>query len=143
VISLASNRSILADSASDETGKAIAAVYRQFITALEERDARGVAALYTERAWLLPPNHDFVKGRAQIFAFWQAAMDSGIRSGSLRTLELEVFGNTAVEHGVYILTGPDRQQMDTGKYVVSWNKEAGKWKLHHDCWNCSKSPADK
>jgi uncharacterized protein (TIGR02246 family) len=143
VVSLGSNQLIAADRASDETVKAIASIYSQFIAALEKRDAKGVAALYTERAWLLPPNHDFVKGRANIFAFWQTAIDSGVRSGSLKTLEIEEFGDTAVELGVYILTGPDREQVDSGKYVVTWKKEAGKWKLHRDCWNSSKPPAAK
>jgi ketosteroid isomerase-like protein len=142
LVSLSSNHSILADGSSDETAKAIASAGRQFITALEKGDAKGMAALYTERAWLMPPNHDFVKGRAKIQSFWQGVIDSGIKSGSLKTLEIEEFGDTVVELGEYTLRGC-KEEVDKGKYVLTWKKEAGQWKMRRDCWNSSKSRAAK
>jgi ketosteroid isomerase-like protein len=96
---------------------------KSFMEAFARGDAAGLAALYTAGGQLLPPNSDVVSGRDAIRAFWQGAIDMGLKEARLDTMEAEGVGNT-------------------GKYVVIWKTEAGGWKLHRDIWNSSR-PAPK
>ena len=44
------------------------------------------ASLYTEDAVLIPPGEAIVRGRANIEAYWKAAIESGgVRSASVET----------------------------------------------------------
>lgn len=104
-------------------------------------DARAVGRMYTSRAKLMPPNADFFKGTKAITAFWQGAIDMGIRGAVLKSVEVEQLGTTAVEVGTYTLSTGDGTVLDKGKYVVVWKKDGGAWKLHHDIFNSSVAPA--
>jgi uncharacterized protein (TIGR02246 family) len=100
-------------------------------------DAAGMADLYTDNGMLLPTGSDFVKGKQAIEAFWQGAMDMGIKNAKLDIVEVEQHGDTAIDMGQYTLSSADDQVMDTGKYVVIWKHEDDTWKLHRDIWNSS------
>lgn len=104
-------------------------------------DAKAVGRMYTGRARLMPPNADFFKGRKAITAFWQGAIDMGIRGAVLKSVEVEQLGTTAVEVGTYTLSSGEGAVLDKGKYVVVWKKDGGVWKLHHDIFNSSVAPA--
>ncbi len=108
-----------------------------FMNTFARGDAAGMGALYTENGQLLPSNSDFVKGRKAIQAFWKGAMDMGIKSAKLETIDLEEHGDSAYEVGKYTLSGAGGQLMDQGKYIVIWKKQGGEWKLHRDIWNTS------
>ena len=118
---------------------AIAAVNENFMAAFNRWDAAGLADFYTENGQLLPTGSDFVTGKAAIQAFWQGAMDMGIKTARLETVEAEGHGDTAIEIGKYTLSGEAGNVMDRGKYVVIWKQEGGQWKLHRDIWNSSLS----
>jgi uncharacterized protein (TIGR02246 family) len=100
-------------------------------------NAARIAALYTEKAQLLPPNSDAVIGREAIQGFWQALLDMGLKEAELEVVEAEGHGDTAIEVGKYALNGEGGQQLDTGKYIVIWKREDGQWKLHRDIFNSS------
>ena len=117
----------------------ILACNKNFMDAFGKGDAGGVAALYTAGGQLLPPNRDVVAGREAIRAFWQGAMDLGLKEATLETVEVEGFGNAAVEVGSYTLRAEGGQVAAAGKYVVVWKAEGGVWKLHRDIWNTSQS----
>ncbi len=127
---------------SSEIRTDIMACNKHFMDAFASGDAAGLAALYTAGGQLLPPSSDVVSGRDAIRAFWQGAMDMGLKEARLDTLEAEGFGDTAIEVGTYTLCGAGGQVADAGKYVVIWKTEAGGWKLHRDIWNSSR-PAPK
>ena len=117
--------------------EAIAAANEQFAAAFKRGDAAAVAALYSEGGQLLPPNADVMAGREAIQAFWQGAMDMGIRSAELEIVEVERHGDTAIEVSKYALFGEGGQELDRGKYIVIWKHEAGQWMLHRDIFNSS------
>ena len=119
----------------DDPRAGIEAANAEFAAATSRGDAAGVAAMYTERGQLLPPNEKIVEGRAAIERYWKAAMDSGIKTIELKTTEVEGLGESAVEVGSYTLYRKDGASMDRGKYVVLWKRIDGAWKLHRDCWN--------
>ena len=119
---------------------AIAAANQNFMAMFGAGDAAGMAQRYTANGQLLPPQSEFVSGRGAIQAFWQGAMDMGLKQVDLQTMELESHGGTAIEVGKYTLYLEGNQEADTGKYLVVWKDESGNWKLHRDIWNSSKSP---
>jgi len=98
-------------------------------------DAKSVGKMYTKKARLMPQGVDFCKGTKAITAFWQGAIDAGIRGAALKSVEVEQLGTTAIEVGTYTLSTADGAVADKGKYVVVWKKEDGQWKLHHDIFN--------
>jgi uncharacterized protein (TIGR02246 family) len=127
----------MTQSTSTEFRDAIAAGDENFMAAFSRGDAAGLAALYTEDGQILPSNSDFVTGRQAIQAFWQGAMDMGIKSVKLEIVEVEDHGDTAIEVGKYTLQGEAGQVLDTGKYIVIWKQVDGQWKLHRDIFNSS------
>ena len=119
--------------------EAIAAADEKFMETFNGGDAAGLADLYTENGQLLPPGSDLVTGAAAIQTFWQGAMDMGIKTASLKTVETEGHGDTVIEIGKYTLSGETGNIMDRGKYLVIWKQVGGQWKLHRDIWNSSLS----
>ena len=70
-----------------------------FESTFGQGDAAGMADLYTDNGMLLPTGSDFVKGKQAIEAFWQGAMDMGIKNAKLDIVEVEQHGDTAIEVG--------------------------------------------
>ena len=130
---------VLAGSAQARDIKAdIDAANARFVAAFNKRDAAGIGQLYTEHATALPPGAPMAKGRAAIQAFWQGAIQSGLKNASLKALQVDQFGNAAREIGTFSLDAPDAQKQMVhveGKYVVLWRRERSGWKLDTDIWN--------
>jgi uncharacterized protein (TIGR02246 family) len=117
--------------------KAVDEGNRKFGAAAGRGDFAAIAALYTDDAKVLPPDAPIVTGRKGIEEFWRAAAAAlGLTGVRLRTLDLEVIGDAAVEVGEADLTLSSGQAKV--KYVVVWRRDAdGKWCLHVDIWNNS------
>jgi len=115
----------------------IDATLAQFVAALNAGDAATVASFYTEDAALLPPGGGRVDGREAIQAFWQGAIDGGMKAESLHAVEVFADGDVAGEVGVFLLTMPGEEGVTEipGKYIVIWQKRDGAWQLHRDIWN--------
>ena len=116
----------------------IQAADEQFAAAFAAGDAAAVAALYTDDGMLLPPNGDFVSGRAAIQGFWRAVMGMGVASAKLTVVEAESIGDTAWEVGRYNLYTAAGDAIDEGKYIVVWKRTEAGWRLHRDIWNSSR-----
>ncbi len=107
---------------------------------LKNGDAKGIASCYSVKPKLMAPNAKAFKGKKGITAFWQEIITMGVMSASLRTLEVDKQGRTAIETGVATLKGPKGKVIDNLDYVVVWKKEGKHWKLHWDIFN-SNTPA--
>jgi len=119
----------------------IDAANAKWVAAFNKGDAASVAQLYTEHATALPPGAPMAKGRAAIQAFWQGAIQSGIKNASLKALKVDQFGSAAREIGEFSLDAPDAQKQTVhvvGKYVVLWRHSGNDWKLDTDIWNTDK-----
>jgi uncharacterized protein (TIGR02246 family) len=127
----------MTQSTSTELRDAIAAGEKDFMATFSRGDAAGLAAFYTENGQVLPPNSDFVTGRQAIQAFWQGAMDMGIKAVKLEIIEVEGHGDTAIGVGKYTLSGEAGQVLDRGKYIVIFKQVDGQWMLHRDMFNSS------
>lgn len=110
-----------------------------FVSTYLAGDGAALAALYTEDAAVLPPGGSRVDGREAIGAFWQGAMDSGLRLEKLEVLEVIESGDQAVDVGLAYLTAPDGSGGTSSlvaKYMVVWQRGAdGVWRLQRDMWN--------
>jgi len=110
----------------------------QFVEAFAAGDAQALASLYTEDGMLLPPNGDFVSGKAAIQGFWQAVMDAGVAEANLTVEEAQGLDGMAWEVGRYALHDAAGGVIDEGKYIVVWKKTEAGWRLHRDIWNSSR-----
>jgi len=113
---------------------------RDFAAALNAKDARTAAALYTEDGMLIPPDEAIVRGRAAIEAYWQGAIDDGgIRDVSVETIDAKSSGSLGYETGRFTLTvnGPDGEPVvEKGRYIELLRREAdGTWRSTHGIWN--------
>ena len=121
--------------------EAIDKVNAEFVAAMNNGDVSAAMNVYTENAKLLPPNAPAAQGKANIQAFWEGAGEAlGIKSVSLKTVEIEFLGDTAIEHGQYTLE--HAAGTDNGKFIIVWKRESdGSWKWYIDIWNSDLAPA--
>jgi ketosteroid isomerase-like protein len=91
---------------------------QEFMAAFENGNAAKIAQLYTVQGQLFPANAETIRGRETIRAFWQQAMDQGVKSAKLKTVEIECLEDTLIQVGRYILCGSNDQILDMGKYLV-------------------------
>ena len=126
-----------AAAAADEARAAIDEALVTFVDAFNAGDGAAVAGLYTEDAALYPPGEVPVHGRAAIAAYWQGAIDAGMKIDDLHAVEVESAGDLAGEVGVFTLSVPGEGGATTvtGKYIVIWKRNGDTWQLHRDIWN--------
>jgi uncharacterized protein (TIGR02246 family) len=123
-----------------EAKAAIAAASENITALVAKGDAAGIAKLYAADALVMPANMDTVTGSANIARLFQDAMDAGMRGVKFEATSVEVAGDLAVETGNYLITGANGLSMDHGKYVMTWKREGGTWKIHRDIWTTSMPP---
>ena len=100
--------------------------------AVNGKDGKAAAALYTANGALFPAGAARQDGTAAIAAFWQAAADAGLADVALRTVEVTDLGDHAIEVGV--ATGRMGDTALVGKYLVHWQRVGADWRLHRDIW---------
>jgi uncharacterized protein (TIGR02246 family) len=102
-------------------------------------DAAAVAAMYATDAYVLPPGHDMVRGRADIEAFWKGATQQ-LANARLVVVNVAPLGPRAArEIGTFSFeTKSQPPQPVVGKYVVVWRNIGGRWRLATDIWNNNK-----
>ncbi len=115
---------------------------RDFAAALNAKDAKAAAALYTEDAVLIPPGEPLVRGRAAIEEYWRGAIESGgVRDVSVETMDALSSGSLGYETGSFVLTanGPNGEALiDRGRYIEVLRREPdGRWLSTHGIWNAS------
>src|SRR5438445_2989668 len=78
----------------------IGKVNRMFEDAVRAQDPDRLASLYTGTAMALPPDGPIVRGQDGIRQLWSSVMkDMGLRDVTLKTVDLDVDGDTACEAG--------------------------------------------
>ena len=124
--------------------KQIDAVNKGFVEAFNRGDLAAAMRVYTEDATILPPNTEMIKGKKGITAYWQGALDMGVKEAKLETVEVTPMGEKAAcEIGTYVLKiHPKGGQAftDKGKYMMVWKLVDGSWKWDSDAWNSSLPP---
>jgi len=106
-----------------------------FLAAFNSGDTKALATNYTENAKLYPANSEVLEGTAAIEGFWGAVMKMGIKKAQMETVTAQQIGNIAIEEGRYKLFVEGDFMVDQGKYLVTWEKVNGQWKIARDIWN--------
>jgi uncharacterized protein (TIGR02246 family) len=115
------------------------AVARAWEKCAADRDARGIANLYTESATLLPPGQPAITGRQNIQGFWQGFFDAGASDAKLTSVHISGSGDLAYEVGEYSAMMPQPSggtAPGTGKYLVVLERQAdGQLKMAADMFS--------
>jgi uncharacterized protein (TIGR02246 family) len=120
--------------------EAIESAIRRYVDASNKGDVTTLASLYADDAMLLPPDHEPIKGREAIGAFWRQGTDEGLQ---VTNLAVEVDGNLGYLVGRYHLPATDEEPADSGQYVMCLKRQPdGSWKLTADIWNQSSDEDD-
>ncbi len=109
--------------------------------------ADSLAELYTADAVMMPPNMASVHGRDSIRAFFAVMNTMKGVTLTLKAVSVWGSGDAATEMGRWTWTWaagttapPGLPAVDSGKYLVRWVQQNGKWLLAQDIWN-SDTPA--
>lgn len=106
--------------------------------------ADSLAGLYQQNGVLLPPNMPPTRGRDAIRAFFATmnSMSSPPPVISLTSDSVWASGGMAVEQGRWHFAWPAGAKVppgapaaDSGKYMVRWVDENGRWMIAQDIWN--------
>jgi uncharacterized protein (TIGR02246 family) len=124
---------------SAEARAGIEAVNATFMKLVAEKNAAGLAALYTDGARILPPNGPPIEGRDAIEQFFGTIVQ-GIAKVQLDTVEVEGHGDTAHEVEALAFFDANGTKIDEGKAIVIWKKVGDEWKLHRDMFSSNLPP---
>lgn len=127
---------------SDITGT-IKDANNKMMEAFASGDTTTLFGLYTSDARLFPANSEIIDGKDAIGRFWKATRQMGIMKVNFETTTALQYGDLAIEEGKYSLFVPNDIMVDQGKYVVTWKKENGSWKVYRDIWNNSTPPVKR
>jgi uncharacterized protein (TIGR02246 family) len=123
----------------------IAQVSDAYVKASLAADAKAIAALYTEDAVEMPPNHPMVKGRTAIEQYYtkQFGGTAKLQSFALAHTESNASGDIGYDVGTYRQTITDGQHpmTDSGKYMVVLKRAGGAWKVAYAIYNSDLPPA--
>ena len=107
--------------------------------ALNAGDLDGLASLYTADCTVMPPNAEIVNGSAGAKAAFAEMIDDGL-TGGLDTIAVAASGGIGYHTATYWLQTPDGTVIDRGKFIETWRKEGGEWKIANDIWNSDWAP---
>ena len=108
---------------------------RVFMEIAAQGDAAALSTCYSEKCQFLVSNRETAEGRHAVQGALQSFFDAGVKTVELITLEVEDFGDTAIEVGRGVLRASNGELIDNTKYIVIWKREADGWKLHRDIVN--------
>jgi uncharacterized protein (TIGR02246 family) len=129
-----------------EARQAIEAANTKFVDAVKRGDTTmAIVDNYADDAIVMSPGTESWRGREAVrkgFAGMAAQMP--VKEMSLKTEDVTVGGDLAVETGTYEMTmqpTTGREVKDKGKYVVVWKRQAdGSWKIVRDIFNSDVPP---
>ncbi len=121
---------------------AIRALNEAFVRHFNSGDADGLArAVYAEDAYLLPPNHPMIAGRARIAEALRAFLEAGMGGLTVDAFEVKVAesGELAYAIGTFSLARP---APDRGKFVEVYRRQAdGSWRCVADMFSSDEAVA--
>ena len=112
---------------------------KDFVKAINAKDAAAAAACYDSTAKILPPNEAIVEGRTNIQKYWQSAIDGGVTDVSVTSIATGSNGDLGYEEGRYQLKvrmNDSTLVPEHGKYIEVLKKgKDGKWLSIYGIWN--------
>jgi uncharacterized protein (TIGR02246 family) len=121
-------------------GAAVDSVTANFFTAVAAKDSNAVTTFYADDAHFLPANMARVDGHDAIRAAWAGFLTMpGLHlTGTSNTKVISEAGDMVIDLGTYAMKWQDakgKEMTDTGKYVTTYKKVNGEWKIVVDTFN--------
>jgi uncharacterized protein (TIGR02246 family) len=125
-------------SAADESAR-IRAGTDAWVKSFNAGNAGAVVALYAEDAVVMPPGVPMARGTAAIKEMLAKEIAGAKKGGVTFVLmtedEVGMSGDLAWHSGTYRATDKAGKVVDSGKYLETWHKANGKWRIIRDMWN--------
>lgn len=120
----------------------VAKEYRSLAKAFHNGDAAAIADLYTDDAELFIPGAPVIVGKDAIHEAWKNIVASGGNTVTIDVREVQESGDLAYDTGRFTATAPDGSILNTGKWIVIWQRQANSgWKVHRDFMHWDTPPA--
>ena len=134
----------LVSAAEDPAAATIRAGTETWVKLFNSGNATAMVALYAEDAVVMPPGAPLARGHAAIKTLLQKE-GAGAKAGGVTFAlgtenEVGVSGDLAWHNGTYLVKNKAGATVETGKYLETWRKAGGKWRILRDAWN-SDGPA--
>jgi ketosteroid isomerase-like protein len=124
--------------AADESPR-IRAGTKLWVESFNSGNAGAAAALYAEDAVLMPPGAPSARGTVAIKEVIAKEIAGAKKGGVTFTLgtgdEVGISGDLAWHSGAYFVMDKSGKTVDQGKYLETWHKVSGKWRIIRDIWN--------
>lgn len=125
-------------SAADEAPR-IRAGTQTWVKLFNSGDAGGVATLYSAEAVLMPPGAPPARGTAAIKEAIAKEIANAKKAGVTFALgsgdEVGISGDLAWHSGAYFVQDKAGKTVEQGKFLETWQKVGGKWRIIRDIWN--------
>ena len=127
---------------SSADGQLPATVTSEVARDFNEGDAVRTAAVYTDDAEILAPQHPAVAGKAAILAYFKANIDKYLGFENDSTWSL-VRRDVAIEQGNYSVRNVRiGANVESGKYIRIWKRAGnGPWRLYRDMYSSDSETA--
>ena len=124
----------------DDEHIAIDRVRETLVAAVNRSDAESASQLWTDDAWMMPPNVPTIHGRAAIRAHFADLFARRQFRYTLSQSELQVSGDIALErieyHVIVSSKNDGSTAEDSGKGLHVYRRHPdGRWLLSADIWN--------
>ncbi|RPA68587.1 nuclear transport factor 2 family protein [Cyclobacteriaceae bacterium YHN15] len=103
---------------------------REYENYLKNEDSIALGNMYTVNAEVLPS----IVGRDNITKVIGGMIRDGITGSSFKTVHLWGDEQLLVEEGRATWSNKNGEIVDTGRYLLVWQKEEGEWKILRDTW---------
>lgn len=113
---------------------------QQWMNAFNSGNDAGVAAMYMEKGYRMPPNAETVHGRDGIMAELAADRAMGVAKVKLELTGTCGSGDHATMVGTFAILDADGDEIDHGKWMNAIHKIDGKWMIEGDIWNSDLPP---
>ena len=92
----------------------------------------------------MPETARTAKGEAAIRQFLAIYVGLLVEGGYTPLIDsandIEVAGNLAIRSGTYVITDKAGTTVDTGKWLETWRRTDGQWRISRDIWNSDNLP---
>lgn len=111
----------------------IAARSQAWEDAFNAKDVDALVAFYSADALVLPSHAPMGRGSDVVRGVFDEMISAGL-SGTLDTLEATAVGDLGVHTGTYTLSAGG-VEVDRGKFMETWRKIDGEWRITADIFN--------
>lgn len=113
-----------------------------WINAYNARSAGAIASVFTDDAWIIPPDAPAVIGQRAIRDFMARVWTVNQLEYSIGETDLEITSPTAAwRAGRFEARDASGGMVSKGSFVEIWQKVGGNWRIHRSIFNNEAQPA--